>query len=252
MPLVEVIYGEQTSGDTVEKLTAFARKLGKIPIVVKDRPGFLVNRLLLPYMNEGAWLLEEGADVQEVDKALLDFGMPMGVFILLDVVGLDIASHAGESLYREFGERMSLSPIMSAMLEAERLGKKNGKGFYLYDSKDKRKPDPALGKVLGSLVKDSDGLDDDDVVNRLILPMVNEASLCLEEGIVETVEAVDAAMILGAGFPPFRGGLLRYADSEGADRIVDTLEELSSTVDERFAPSEPLKEMARAGKGFYS
>ena len=252
MPLVEVIHGEQTSGDTVEKLTAFARKLGKIPIVVKDRPGFLVNRLLLPYMNEGARLLEEGADVQQVDKVMLDFGMPMGVFILLDVVGLDIASHAGESLFEQFGERMRLSPVMSAMLEAERLGRKNGKGFYLYDSKGKRKPDRGLGKVLGSLVVDSDGPGDDDIVNRLILPMVNEASLCLDEGIVDTVQAVDAAMILGAGFPPFRGGLLRYADSEGVDRIVDILEELSSTVDERFGPSEPLKDMARAGKGFYS
>lgn len=251
MPLVEVIYGEQTSKDTLEKLTAFARKLGKIPIVVKDRPGFLVNRLLLPYMNEGARLLEEGADVQKVDKALLEFGMPMGVFILLDTVGLDIATHAGESLYREFGERMSLSPIMNVMHEAERLGKKNGKGFYLYDSKGKRKPDPSLDKVLGSVVKNANDFDDDDVVNRLILPMVNEASLCLEEGIVETVEAVDAAMILGAGFPPFRGGLLRYADELGTDRVVDVLDELSSTVDERFAPSESLKEMARAGKGFY-
>jgi 3-hydroxyacyl-CoA dehydrogenase/enoyl-CoA hydratase/3-hydroxybutyryl-CoA epimerase len=252
MPLVEVIYGEQTSGDAVEKLTAFARKLGKIPIVVKDRPGFLVNRLLLPYMNEGARLLEEGADVQEVDRALLDFGMPMGVFILLDVVGLDIATHAGESLYREFGERMRLSPVMNAMHETERLGKKNGKGFYLYDGKGKRKPDPGLGKVLGSLVLDTNDFDDDDVVNRLILPMINEASLCLGEGVVDTVQAVDAAMILGAGFPPFRGGLLRYADELGTDRVVGVLEELSSTVDRRFAPSEYLKEMVKAGKGFYS
>ncbi|TNF48027.1 fatty acid oxidation complex subunit alpha FadJ [bacterium] len=252
MPLVEVISGEETSEDTVDKLKAFARKLGKIPIVVKDRPGFLVNRLLLPYMNEGARLLEEGADVQEVDRALLDFGMPMGVFILIDVVGLDIATHAGESLHREFGERMSLSPVMNSMHDAERLGKKNGKGFYLYDSKGNRKPDPALSKVLGSLVKNDGALDDDEVVNRLILPMVNEASLCLEEGIVETVQAVDAAMILGAGFPPFRGGLLRHADELGIDRVVEILEKLSSSVDQRFAPSGYLKDMAKAGKGFYS
>lgn len=252
MPLVEVISGEKTSRDTVETLKGFARTLGKVPIVVRDRPGFLVNRLLLPYMNEGARLLEEGADVQIVDRALLDFGMPMGVFILLDTVGLDIAAHAGETLHREMGERMRLSGVLKAMQEADRLGKKNGRGFYLYGAGGRRKPDPGLKDILGTLTTEGRDFEDEEMVNRLILPMVNEAGLCLEEEVVETVEAVDAAMILGAGFPPFRGGLLRYADDVGVDRIVETLEELAGAVDERFAPSAYLKDLARAGKGFYS
>ncbi|GBE14135.1 fatty acid oxidation complex subunit alpha [bacterium BMS3Abin14] len=254
MPLVEVIRGKDTSEETIMKVTAFALRLGKIAVVVKDAPGFLVNRLLLPYMNEATRLLEEGAGVETVDHALLGFGMPMGAFILLDQVGLDIAAHAGENLQTAFGSRMSLSPILPAMLEAGRLGKKAGKGFYSYDNKGERKPDPGLAGVLKPLISGNGGngkFTDEEMVDRLILPMINEASRCLEEGVVDTPEAVDAAMIFGAGFPPFTAGPLRYADARGIKDVVSALKTLAKSVDKRFAPSNLLKLMAREKKSFY-
>ena len=252
MPLVEVVKGDKTSAKTVEKAKAFTLRLGKIPVVVKDRPGFLVNRLLLPYLNEAARLLEEGAGIEDVDKALLDFGMPMGAFILLDQVGLDIAAHAGMNLFKGFGDRMTPSPILKTMMDAGRLGKKSGSGFYKYNDKGDHKPDPELDDILSSLVKESHNFLKEEIVDRLILPMINEASLCLEEGVVEKPEEVDVAMIFGAGFPPFTGGLLRYADKIGTDHVVNTLDKLADTVDERFRPSEYLRKLASEGKGFFS
>ena len=249
---MEVIRGEQTSVETADRMAAFARKLGKVPIIVKDSPGFLVNRLLLPYLNEACLLLADGAAIGQVDRALIEFGMPMGVFILLDQVGIDIVVHAGMSMVEGFGDRMKQSPIPEAMVEAGRLGKKSGKGFYSWDSAGKRQPDPETGKLLAPHLSGKGTFTNDQIVQRLIYSMVNEATLCLEEGIVETVEAVDAAMILGAGFPPFTGGLLRYADEVGARGIVDTLSGLADEVDSRFEPSATLKNMAEGGEVFYS
>ena len=251
MPLVEVIRGGQTSMETAERMAAFARKLGKVPIIVKDSPGFLVNRLLLPYLNEACLLLQEGADIGQIDRTLLDFGMPMGVFILLDQVGIDIVVHAGKSMLEGFGDRMTPSPILGTMIEAERLGKKTGRGFYTWDSAGNHQLDPEVNKLLAPHLNGGKTFTADQVVQRLIYSMVNEATLCLEEKVVETPEAVDAAMILGAGFPPFTGGLLRYADVVGASSIVDTLIGFADKVDKRFAPSETLKRMARGGEVFY-
>jgi len=251
MALVEVIRGKKTSAKTVDRMTAFARKLGKIPIVVKDSPGFLVNRLLLPYLNEACLLLQEGADIKQVDRTLLEFGMPMGAFILLDQVGIDIVVHAGNSMLEGFGDRMTPSPIFSTMVEAGRLGKKTGKGFYTWNSAGKRKPDSGVNKLLAPHVHGKKIFSKDQIIHRLIYSMINEATLCLEEGVVDTNESVDAAMIFGAGFPPFTGGLLRYADGVGIKQIADTLLELSNDVDGRFAPSEKLKRMAEGGEEFY-
>ncbi|UCF29974.1 MAG: enoyl-CoA hydratase/isomerase family protein [bacterium] len=251
MPLVEVIRGERTSDATVERTAAFARLLGKVPVVVRDRPGFLVNRLLLPYMNEAAVLLEEGADIESVDRALMDFGMPMGVYYLLDQVGLDIASHAGRSMFEGFGDRMTPSPIFQAMIEAGRLGKKAGKGFYLYDRAGNRQPDPTVKNILAPHIKGTRSFTPEEIVHRLIYPMINEAALVLEEDVVNTPEAVDAAMVLGAGFPPFTGGLLRYADSAGAVRVTETLGKLSEEAGHRFSPAGSLVQMAKEGKVFY-
>ena len=251
MPLVEVIRGGQTSAETADRMAAFARKLGKVPIIVKDSPGFLVNRLLLPYLNEACLLLQVGASIGQVDRALLDFGMPMGVFILLDQVGIDIVVHAGKSMLEGFGDRMTPSPILETMIKTERLGKKTGKGFYTWDSAGKRQPDPAVDKLLAPHLNGVKTFTADQIVHRLIYSMINEATLCLEEEVVETPEAVDAAMILGVGFPPFTGGLLRYADSVGVKDLVDTLLTLSNEVDSRFAPSETLKKMASKGEVFY-
>ena len=251
MPLVEVIRGEQTSVETADRMAAFARKLGKVPIIVKDSPGFLVNRLLLPYLNEACLLLQDGAGIGQIDRALLDFGMPMGVFILLDQVGIDIVVHAGKSMVDRFGDRMKQSPIPEAMVEAGRLGKKSGKGFYSWDSAGKRQPDPQVDKLLAPHLSGKETFTNDQIVQRLIYSTINEATLCLEEGVVETVQAVDAAMIFGAGFPPFTGGLLRYADEVGARGIVDTLSGLADEVDSRFEPSATLKNMAEGGEVFY-
>ncbi len=252
MQLVEVVRGEKTSDLTVRIVTALTKRLGKMPIVVKDSPGFLVNRLLLPYLNEAARLLEDGVGVEPVDEAMLEFGMPMGAFILLDVVGLDIASHVCENLQQGFGERMRPSTILAAMRDEGRLGKKSGKGFYRYDKKGKRQSDSGLKKVLLPHVRDNLKLEEQSIIDRLILPMINEAALALEEAVVEGPEAVDAAMIFGAGFPAFTGGLLRYADSLGIPRVVKDLEKLTELHGERFKPSGLLIEMAQNAKSFYS
>jgi 3-hydroxyacyl-CoA dehydrogenase/enoyl-CoA hydratase/3-hydroxybutyryl-CoA epimerase len=251
MPLVEVILGGQTSMETAERMAAFARKLGKVPIIVKDSPGFLVNRLLLPYLNEACLLLQEGADIGQIDRTLLDFGMPMGVFILLDQVGIDIVVHAGNSMLEGFGDRMTPSPILGTMVEAGRLGKKAGKGFYIWDSSGNRQPDPEVNKLLAPHLNGKETFTNDQIVHRLIYSMINEATLCLEEDVVETPEAVDAGMILGAGFPPFTGGLMRYADRVGIKDLAETLARLSEEVDDRFTPSETLKRMAEKGEVFY-
>ena len=251
MPLVEVIRGENTSDGTVEKTAAFARRLGKVPIVVKDRPGFLVNRLLLPYMNEAATLLEEGAGVESLDRAMLRFGMPMGVFILLDQVGIDIAAHAARSLHEGFGDRMTPSPVLDLMLKAQRLGRKTGKGFYAYSAKGERSVDSSLAKVLSPAIRGRIEPEEQDIVERLIYPMINEASRCLEEKVVQTPEAVDAAMILGAGFPPFTAGLLAHADAVGAPKVIEVLEGLTARVDARFEPSDLLRDLAAEGRRFY-
>ncbi|UCF30783.1 MAG: enoyl-CoA hydratase/isomerase family protein [bacterium] len=251
MPLVEVIRAGQTSPETVDRMAAFARRLGKVPVIVKDSPGFLVNRLLLPYLNEACFLLQEGADVQQVDRALLGFGMPMGAFLLLDQVGIDIVVHAGATMLEGFGDRMTPSPVLGALAEAGRLGKKSGKGFYAWDREGKHHTDPELPKLLDPYLAGKGNIGSDDIVRRLIYPMINEAALCLDEGVVESVQAVDAAVILGAGFPPFTGGLLRYADSIGVREITDVLNGLAEEIDHRFVPSSRLMGMAERGEVFY-
>ena len=244
MPLVEVIRGPATSTETVDRLTAFARKLGKVPVVVKDSPGFLVNRLLLPYLNEGCFLLQEGAGVTEVDKALLEFGMPMGAFLLLDQVGLDIVVHAGKTLLEGFGHRMTPSPVLDAMVQAGRLGKKTGRGFYAWKEGGIHQPDPGAREVLAPHRVSERVFSKEAILQRLLYPMVNEAAMCLEEGVAESALAVDAAMILGTGFPPFTGGLLRWADTVGARKITEALKGLSGEVGGRFEPCDTLRRMA--------
>lgn len=249
MPLVEVIRGEKTSDETTATIVALSKKLGKTPVVVKDKEGFLVNRLLMPYLNEAVYMLEEGATIDEMDEALLNFGMPMGAFILLDEIGIDIAWHVAEILYKAFGERMKPAALMKNILDSGRLGKKNGKGYYIYDGKKRKGPDGSVYALAGG--KKGGLFSDTTIVDRTIFLMINEAALCLEEGIVAKPEHVDGGMIFGTGFPPFRGGLLRYADHRGAKEIVGTLEELKEKFGERFAPAPLLKELAKKGKGFY-
>lgn len=248
MPLVEVIRGESTSDETIASLVAFAKKIGKNPIVVRDSPGFLVNRILAVYLAEAGRLMTEGATIELVDNALLEFGMPMGPFHLLDEIGIDLAAKVSHILAEAFGARMSGEGIMNKIVESGRLGKKNGKGFYIYEKKDK-KVDPAVYALIGKTGKFNQTAA--EIQDRCVLLMINEAARCLSEGLVRGPEEVDVGMIFGIGFPPFRGGLLRYADARGVDNIVSKLETLAAKYGERFTPAQRLMEMKRIGKKFY-
>jgi 3-hydroxyacyl-CoA dehydrogenase/enoyl-CoA hydratase/3-hydroxybutyryl-CoA epimerase len=252
MPLVEVIRGEKSSDQAVSQIFQFSKQIGKTPIVVKDSPGFLVNRLLMPYLTEAAVMVSEGVKIEEMDPAMLDFGMPMGPIELIDEVGLDVGDKVGHILHDAFGERMSTPNTFGKLLELKRLGKKTGAGFYLYSGKDKKDKqlDPNIYQILG-VNPVSKKISSEEIIERCVFSMVNEAARCLEEKVVETPQDVDLGMIMGTGFPPFRGGLLRYADAYGVSKIVSRLEELSKKYGMRFTPSEALKKVAAQGK-FYS
>jgi 3-hydroxyacyl-CoA dehydrogenase/enoyl-CoA hydratase/3-hydroxybutyryl-CoA epimerase len=250
MPLVEVIRGEKTSDETVATIVALSKKLGKTPVVVKDREGFLVNRILMPYLNEGALLVEEGVGIETVDRLMLDFGMPMGVFILLDAIGLDVALKVAEILHGAHGDRMKPSIILSTMVEAGRFGKKNDKGFYTYQGKQKRLS-PETEKLISRIRRGPSGILEKEISRRLLLTMINEAAMILAEGVADRPSVVDAGMIFGVGFPPFRGGLLRYADDLGAAAIRKDLEDLAERFGERFRPAELIQQMADTGERFY-
>jgi 3-hydroxyacyl-CoA dehydrogenase / enoyl-CoA hydratase / 3-hydroxybutyryl-CoA epimerase len=249
MPLVEVIRGEKTSDQAMVTVAALARKLGKTVVYCNDGPGFVVNRILGPYMNESAFLLEEGNSIESLDKAMVDFGMPMGPMALLDEVGIDVAAKVAGILSEAFGDRMEKSGVVEKLYADGRHGKKNGRGLYLYAKGKRQGPDPTVYKVLG--IKSPHPADSRAVVERMVLAMVNEASLILEEKIVASPGELDLAMIMGTGFPPFRGGLLRYADSLGIPYIVARLDELSSRVGARFRPNEPLARLAARDARFY-
>jgi 3-hydroxyacyl-CoA dehydrogenase / enoyl-CoA hydratase / 3-hydroxybutyryl-CoA epimerase len=248
MPLVEVIRGEKTSDVAMVTTAALARKLGKTVVYVNDGPGFVVNRILGPYMNESAFLLEEGNSIESLDKAMVDFGMPMGPMALLDEVGIDVAAKVAGILTEAFGARMEKSGVVEKLYADGRHGKKNGKGLYLYENGKRKGPDTSVYKVLG--VKAPHPADEKQVVERMVLSMINEASLILDEKIVASAGELDLAMIMGTGFPPFRGGLLRYADSLGLPYVASRLDALSS-FGPRFRPNEPLKRLAERDGKFY-
>ena len=226
MPLVEVIQGEQTSEETVRRVAALALRLGKTPVIVKDVAGFLVNRILGPYLDEAIRLFLDGADIQKVDKLLVDFGMPMGPFRLLDEVGLDIAMHAGQSLYQAYGERMKPASGLESLSSESRLGRKTGKGFYDYSKGKKEKPTPCPDLASFQTRTVAKNLPKEDVVDRLVLSMVNEGLLCLQENVVAGPQELDLATVFGTGFAPFEGGLYSYAQQRGIQNIEGRLLEL--------------------------
>jgi len=249
MPLVEVIRGEKTSDLAMVTTAALARKLGKTVVYCNDGPGFVVNRILGPYMNESGFLLEEGNSIESLDKAMTDFGMPMGPMALLDEVGIDVAAKVAGILTEAFGARMEKSTVVERLYADGRHGKKNGKGLYLYKDGKRQGPDASVYKVLG--IDRPHPADEKTVVERMVLAMINEASLILDEKIVASAGELDLAMIMGTGFPPFRGGLLRYADALGTPYILARLDELSSRVSQRFRPNEPLQRLAARDGKFY-
>lgn len=249
MPLVEVIRGDKTSDETTATIVALSKKLGKIPVVVKDKEGFLVNRLLMPFLNEALFILEEGESIAHIDEALLNFGMPMGAFILLDEIGLDIGFHVAEILHKAFGERMAPAGLMKIIVDSGRLGKKNQKGYYRYEKGERKIPDESIYDLRSPSRKIH--MSSYEIVDRCILIMLNEAAHCLDEKIVDKPEYVDGGMIFGTGFPPFRGGLLRYAENRGIREIVGRLEDFTKKYGDRFTPAKLLTKLAKSGKGFY-
>ena len=250
MPLIEVIRGEATSDEAVSTVVDFSRQLGKTPVVVGNGPGFLVNRLLGFYMTESLWLLEEGYEIQGIDQAMTAWGMPLGPLALIDEVGTDVAVKVAHILAEAFGDRLPLPEWAARITESDRLGAKSGKGIYLYTGKERQQPDPEVYQVLG-LASPETALPVTHVADRLILPMVNEAARCLEEKIASNAGDIDLAMIMGTGFPPFRGGLCRWADSQGLEEVLDVLHGFAREVGPRYQPAPALERTAAAG-GFYA
>ncbi len=250
MPLVEVIAGRRTSEATANRVVALCRRLGKTPVVVKDGPGFLVNRLLMFSMAEALWLLDEGYAIEEVDRIMKGWGLPVGPLTLTDEVGIDVAVHVAHIIGEAFSDRLALPEWLDRLTADGRLGVKVGKGIYRYEKGERQGVDPAVYEIIGHKPSGAQ-IDPDLVADRLVLPMVNEAARCLEEGVVADAGALDLAMIMGTGFPPFRGGLLRWADGHGLSELGETMDRLASQVAPRFAPSRAFTERAEGG-GFYS
>jgi 3-hydroxyacyl-CoA dehydrogenase/enoyl-CoA hydratase/3-hydroxybutyryl-CoA epimerase/enoyl-CoA isomerase len=256
MPLVEVIRGEQTSPATIATVVAYAKTLGKTPIVVNDCPGFLVNRILFPYFGAFSMLLRDGADFLSVDRAMEKFGWPMGPAYLLDVIGMDTGVHAQAVMAEGFPDRMQLTftSAMDIMYQHKRLGQKTGSGFYRYEPDQRGKPRKIVDEEAQALVttvqETGREFTEQEIVERMMLAMCLETVRCLEDGIIDSPIEADMGLILGLGFPSFRGGALRYVDSLGSAefcRLADKYSELGPL----YQPTEKLREMASTGSKFY-
>lgn len=256
MKLVEVIPGLETSEETIGDILAFSESLRKLPVRVNECPGFLVNRILMPYLNEAAFCVQEGAaNPRQIDEALVAFGFPMGPFTLVDNLGFDVCREVVQILLDAYGSRMRPAEIWQRLHDLKRLGAKTGAGFYLY-GEQAGQPDPELERVIAelrALQKTPSAFS----VNRVVLPMVNEAIRCVEEHVC-TASDVDLAVIAGLGFPQVKGGILHYADEIGLDVVLRELEAFTQQYGERFWPSPLLKRRVAAGhlgkaskKGFF-
>jgi 3-hydroxyacyl-CoA dehydrogenase len=251
MRLAEVIRGDLTSDATVATVVEHAKRIGKMPIVVHDSPGFLVNRLLSPYLNESLELLIAGAAIADIDGAAERFGMPLGPLALYDLVGVDTSFYAGRTLWEAFPDRIAALPVLPALFRKGRLGRKSGSGFYRYEPGSKhREPDPRVPELLEPYVRRTREISEEEITERLFLPMLLEATRLLESGVVRDVRDIDLGMIYGLGFPAERGGLLFWADSLGAARIVTMLEP-HARLGSRFQPTAWLLDMAAHGRKFY-
>ncbi|WP_085301736.1 fatty acid oxidation complex subunit alpha FadJ [Colwellia polaris] len=251
MPLAEIIAHEKTSDQTISTTVAFAKKQGKTPIVVKDKAGFYVNRILAPYMNEAAILLLEGCSIEALDKAMVKFGFPVGPMQLLDEVGIDVGSKIGPILQAELGDRFAPPAAFSKLIEDGRLGKKSKKGFYQYNTNSKKKlVDESVYTLLGLQVSNTNVTEAQ--VERCVYMMLNEAARCLDEGIVRNARDGDIGAIFGIGFPPFLGGPFQYMDKIGAVTIVSKLNQWQAEFGERFTPCDTLVKMAEQGERFYN
>ncbi|MBV9643814.1 MAG: enoyl-CoA hydratase/isomerase family protein [Verrucomicrobia bacterium] len=248
MQLVEIVRGTRTDAATLSAAIGFVRQIGKLPVLVKDSPGFLVNRILLPYMVEAVRLFAIGYRIESIDRAMLDFGMPMGPLRLTDEVGLDVAEHVAKELESRVKHLAPLNDTLGKMISKGWLGRKSGKGFYDYDSRGEGKTNSQLGHMHPAEPKT---VPEGDLRDRLVLVMVNEAARTIEEKVVEAPEEVDFAMIMGTGWAPFRGGPLRFADHLGIATVVSRLNNLRDRVAPYFAPCQLLTEMVNRGGTFY-
>ena len=266
MKLVEVVVAKQTSDETRDRSLAFVRQIGKVPVIVRDSPGFLVNRVLFPYLLDAAELFESGVDGKRIDRALVEWGMPMGPLRLIDEIGVDITIDIGNTLEKAYGQRDHDPTILLWLRDQQMLGRKSGAGFYKYDGKTQT-PNDSLVKWRRGLHGELEGaggpnippdkhrdprlrFNEEKLTHRLIFLMVNEAARCVEEGVVDSPEDADYGMILGTGFAPFRGGPLRFAEHLGLKKIVEELERLARGK-AKFTPCELLKKHARDGTKFY-
>lgn len=258
MPLVEVIRGEKSSDAAIAATVAYARQMGKTPIVVNDCPGFLVNRVLFPYFGGFSLLVEKGADYQRVDKVMEKFGWPMGPAYLLDVVGMDTAVHANAVMAEGFPDRMARDgkTAIQVMYDNQRLGQKNDLGFYRYEEDRKGKPkklaDEEAQALVAQVVSETREFSDEDIIARMMVPLCMETIRCLEDDIVGTPAEADMALIYGIGFPPFRGGALRYVDAMGVAEFVALADSLADELGPLYRPTEALRERAKRGDAFYS
>lgn len=255
MPLVEVIPHTATSPVVISTVVELARRQGKTPIVVNDSPGFYVNRILTPYMAEAGWLAVQGQSIDAIDGALVQFGFPVGPFKLLDEVGIDVGTKIIPILVDAYGERFQAPPAFTRLLDAGRLGRKNGSGFYLYNgrnagSKAGKKVDPDIYSVLG-VAGARDPLPANELVERCLLLMLNEAARCLAEGVIRSPRDGDIGAIFGIGFPPFTGGPFSYMDTIGVDTVVHKLQRCQTQFGDKFAPCERLLEMTAQSARFY-
>jgi 3-hydroxyacyl-CoA dehydrogenase/enoyl-CoA hydratase/3-hydroxybutyryl-CoA epimerase len=244
MPLIEVVRGPRTGDRALGAACRLAVRLGKYPIVVKDSPGFLVNRCLAPYVNEAARLLFEGCEPEAVDQVMLDFGMPMGPVRLCDEIGYDVAAKVSEVLAAAFGDRMQPQPLFAAMVAARALGKKSGGGIYGPDGKGRGPGRKVLEELQSRRRSPTRTPPPVEVMQRLLYPMINESYRCLDEAVVRSPEDLDLGLVMGIGFPPFTGGLTRFAVAEGLKNVVAALDDLARRVDPSFAPADCLRRRA--------
>ena len=249
MPLLEIITTPQTGDWVIATCVDVGRKQGKTVIVVNDGVGFYTSRIIAPYMNEAADLLAEGADVEELDKALVDFGFPVGPITLLDEVGIDVAAKVAKILHEAFGDRLGAPEVLEKFVEEGRLGRKNQKGFYTYDGKKKRVDESAY--ALLPYGADRKHFDPREMAERCTLQMVNEAIRCLGENILRSPRDGDIGAIFGLGFPAYLGGPFRYADALGPAALLEILDHWQQKLGSRFEPAPLLRDLAAKGKRFY-
>lgn len=250
MQLVEIVIGRRTAAKVAGRCVRWVQTAGKLPVVVKDSPGFLVNRILFTYLIEAGLLFAAGAKIEDLDAAMLEFGMPIGPMRLLDEIGLEVAWHTAVGLSNAFGGRIPAPGILEEVIERGFFGHQNGKGFYLYGGRGQT---PAVHREVAGMVGQGPAsrLTRAELRDRMVLPMINEAARCLEEGIIAAPEDVDLGMVLGGGFAPFRGGPIRFADEWGAKQVVHQLDHLAAAIGPRFKPCAALLQLAESGETIY-